>query len=139
MSESKNRHDAERWLLTAEEDLEAAQSLNQTGHFAQACFYSQQAGEKALKSVWFLADSDPWGHSIQRLVAEFPGKNKLGDMEKWIDSAALLDKLYIPTRYPNGLPDLTPGKVYRQGDAKEAIAAAEFLIVGCRKRFKDNK
>jgi HEPN domain-containing protein len=33
------------------------------------------------------------------------------------NDAAALDRFYIPTRYPNGLPDLTPGKYYFQKDA----------------------
>jgi len=30
-----------------------------------------------------------------------------------------LDKYYIPTRYPNGLPDLTPAQVFTVEDAKD--------------------
>jgi HEPN domain-containing protein len=132
MSQSKNRHQAERWLLTAEEDIHAAELLFQAGMYAQACFYAQQSGEKALKSLWYLVDADPWGHSVQRLVAEFPRRAEIGDLEAWIEQAALLDKFYIPTRYPNGLPDLTPGQVYRREDARQGIAAANQLIKGCR-------
>lgn len=47
--------------------------------------------------------------------------------ERW-----LLDKYYIPTRYPNGLPDLTPGQVYREEDARRGLDAARFLAARCR-------
>jgi dTDP-4-amino-4,6-dideoxygalactose transaminase len=67
MSQSKNRRKAERWLQTAEEDLRAAELLMQGRAFAQACFYSQQSGEKAVKALWYRIDADPWGHSVQRL------------------------------------------------------------------------
>ena len=53
-------------------------------------------------------------------------------MEGWLSQAALLDKLYIPTRYPNGLPDLTPGQVYRHEDADHACHAARMPVAGCR-------
>ena len=33
-------------------------------------------------------------------------------------------KYYIPTRYPNGLPDLTPGESYFKNDADQAIETA---------------
>ena len=38
----------------------------------------------------------------------------------------------IPTRYPNGLPDLTPGQVYRQEDATRGLEAARLLVTACR-------
>jgi HEPN domain-containing protein len=120
MSVSKNRREAERWLLTAEEDLEAAILLRDAKKYAQGCFLAQQSGEKAVKALWYLEDADPWGHSIQRLVTDFPDRDALSDFENWIERAALLDKFYIATRYPNGLPDLTPGQVYRLDDAVRA-------------------
>ena len=77
MSQSKNRHQAERWLLTAQEDLEAAQLLADAAKYAQACFLSQQAGEKALKAIWYLEDADPWGHSVQRLIASTRSRGRI--------------------------------------------------------------
>jgi HEPN domain-containing protein len=133
MSRSKNRHEAERWLLTAEEDLEAAQLLLRARKYAHCCFLAQQSGEKAVKAIWYLEDADPWGHSIQRLVADFPRKDELPDLDAWIEQAALLDKFYIPTRYPNGLPDLTPGQVYRMADAVSSMEAARELVMACRR------
>lgn len=100
MSQSKNRQRAERWLLTAEEDLRAAQVLLDAKMYAQACFYAQQSAEKAIKALWYLIDADPWGHSVQRLVAEYPQRAEIPDLEVWIERAALLDKFYIPTRLP---------------------------------------
>ncbi len=133
MSQNKNRYQAERWLKTAEEDVRAAEVLFEAEMYAQSCFYAQQSGEKAIKSLWYAVDVDPWGHSVQRLVAEFPWRAEIPDLETWIDQAALLDKFYVPTRYPNGLPDLTPGQVYRREDARRGLEAARLLISGCQK------
>ena len=132
MSHAKNRAEALRWLLTAEEDIRAAEVLAAGAMFAQACFYAQQSAEKAVKSLWYAIDADPWGHSVQRLLSEFPAKAGDDDWEPWITRGALLDKLYIPTRYPNGLPDLTPGQVYGRDDADRALEAAAFLVAHCR-------
>jgi HEPN domain-containing protein len=132
MSQSENRHQSERWLLTAEEDLRAAELLRDAGMYAQACFYAQQSGEKAVKSIWYLADADPWGHSIQRLISDFPQQSEIPDLQAWIERGGLLDQFYIPTRYPNGLPDLTPGQVYQLEDARRGITAARELVNGCR-------
>ena len=138
MSQSKNRHQAERRLLTAEEDLRTAELLLEAGMYAPACFYTQQSGEKALKSLWYLVDMDPWGHSVQRLVTDFPRQAEVPDLETWVELGALLDKFYIPTRYPNGLPDLTPGQVYRQADARRGIEAARLLFAGCKKWLEEH-
>jgi HEPN domain-containing protein len=132
MSEAKNRYQAERWLATAEEDMEAAKVLASAGKYAQACFFAQQSGEKAVKALWYLVDADPWGHSVQKLVSAFPRASDIPELEAWIEWGALLDKFYIPTRYPNGLPDLTPGQVYRADDAARGLAAAGELVAACR-------
>ncbi len=42
--------------------------------------------------------------------------------------AAELDRLSIPTRYPNGLPDILPDQAYFERDAERAIGIAERLI-----------
>jgi len=134
MSIEKNRYEAERWLRTAEQDLAAARVLHESGMYSQSCFLCQQAGEKALKALWRLFDADPWGHSVQRLVEDFSGD--LETREEWINHAALLDKYYIPTRYPNGLPDLTPGEVYREDDSTRGLTSAQTLISGVTRRFQ---
>lgn len=128
MSRSEDRHMAQRWLQTAEDDLKAARALLQAGLSAHACFAAQQCGEKAVKSLWYLAGEDPWGHSIMRLVAGLPQRDDISDIALWMEKAAGLDKFYIPTRYPNGLPDLTPGQVYLRPDAEAGIAMASFLL-----------
>ncbi|MBP7282481.1 MAG: HEPN domain-containing protein [Leptospiraceae bacterium] len=39
-----------------------------------------------------------------------------------------LDKFYIPTRYPDGLPELTPGQSYRKSEAITALTAAKTVF-----------
>jgi HEPN domain-containing protein len=128
MSQSKAKYEANRWLLTAKEDLQAATALKDANMFAHACFMAQQSGEKALKALWFGIDNDPWGHSIQKLVMQFPQPDLITNLETWIANAAFLDKFYIPTRYPNGLPDLTPGQTYVEQDAIGAIEKSKFFL-----------
>jgi len=59
MSTEKNIREAKRWLTTADDDIDSAVILKENGKFAHSCFHAQQAGEKALKAVWFFADADP--------------------------------------------------------------------------------
>lgn len=61
MSVEKQQLEARRWLRQADDDLEASRALEVAGKYAQAAFFAQQAGEKALKAVWLALDADPWG------------------------------------------------------------------------------
>lgn len=108
MSQTSRHFQALRWLKTAESDLRAAEILSSSGAYPQACFFAQQSAEKAMKALWYFNDLDPWGHSVLRLIEDFPNKLIIKDHELLLKKASLLDKFYIPTRYPNGLPDLTP-------------------------------
>ncbi|MBM3789659.1 MAG: HEPN domain-containing protein [Acidobacteria bacterium] len=128
MSMDKERYEARRWLETAREDLDAARTLMESGRFSHSCFFSQQAGEKALKSLWFFLGEDPWGHSIQRLIAELPNPGACERLQPLLEAGALLDRYYIPTRYPNGLPDLTPGQVYFKRDAETCLESSSQLL-----------
>ncbi|WP_036270740.1 HEPN domain-containing protein [Meiothermus rufus] len=127
MSVEKQRREALRWLRQAEDDLEAARVLLAGAKCAQAAFYAQQAGEKALKAVWLAQDADPWGHSLGRLVREMPEEAK-GRFSPLLEAALALDKLYIPTRYPDALAELTPAEAYTQSEAEAALAQAEAIL-----------
>jgi HEPN domain-containing protein len=119
MSRKKNREEALRWLDTGKGDLEAAEILKKNQKHAHACFNAKQAVEKAVKCVWFFFDEDPRGHSILKLILglEEVDRNAFFILNKFIDDARKLDRLYIPTRYPNGLPDITPDMAYGEVDS----------------------
>jgi HEPN domain-containing protein len=128
MSQNKFRSEAERWLETASEDLRAARLLRDSQLFAHACFMSQQCGEKAVKAMWYAVAQEPSGQSIQKLVMQFPEPQTIPDIDTWRHHAAVLDKFYSSTRYPNELPDLTPGQSYFAQDADQAIEYATILL-----------
>jgi HEPN domain-containing protein len=66
--------------------------------------------------------------ALQKLITDLPHMDIKTIMEELIEESAVLDRYYIPTRYPNGLPDLTPGKYYFQKDASLCIESAERII-----------
>ena len=69
VSEDQNQTEARRWLAQAQDDLAFARLGLREGFFAQACFLSQQAGEKALKALRYLrGDRRVLGHSLVALV-----------------------------------------------------------------------
>ena len=55
----------------------------------------------------------------------------LPQADQWLECASALDLFYIPTRYPDSLPDLTPGRVYRATDSERAMLCAEEIVNGC--------
>ncbi|MCR4407958.1 MAG: HEPN domain-containing protein [Anaerolineae bacterium] len=128
MSEEKAEYEAQRWLRQAQDDWEAAHILYTGGKYAQACFLSQQAAEKAVKAIWYAVGVAPWGHSVLRLVREVPDETLGARLKECEGAAAFLDQFYVPTRYPNGLPDLTPSEVYRAEDAQRGLKEASRLI-----------
>jgi HEPN domain-containing protein len=135
----KNREEAGRWLDTGRSDLETAKILLESRRFAHACFHAQQAGEKALKALWYSRDVDPWGHSIRKLIEDLAEVNSTwrDEFSSFINDGTKLDRFYIPTRYPNGLPGITPEMAYFEEDAREAIEIAGRILEHIDKRIEE--
>jgi HEPN domain-containing protein len=77
--------------------------------------------------VWIAQDRDPWGPSIARLIQELPEQHH-SQFDELRDAALYLDKLYIPTRYPDALADLIPSEAYTEGEAEQACRHAHELV-----------
>lgn len=116
--------------------MSLSKSLHESGKFSHPCFLSQQSSEKAMKALRLSIDGDPWGHSIQKLVMQFPQPEMLPDVQKWIEYAAYGDRFYIPAPDPIGLPDLTPGQVYLSKDSLQALEKAPFFLEATRKLMR---
>jgi len=56
------------------------------------------------------------------LIADLPDKQVRKRFEELLEVAAVPDRFYIPTRYPDGLSDLTPGNCCFRKDAALCIA-----------------
>lgn len=130
MSVEKKDAQALRWFSTAQEDMGAAEILHKNKKFAQSCFHSQQAGEKALKALYFLNDVEPWGHSLLKLSKEFVGPaDIMEELKTYEKTFRELDRYYISTRYPDGLPGTIPSEAYDSGDSDSAIESAKKIII----------
>ena len=130
MSTEKNVRESKRWFSTAEDDYDSAVILKENDKFAHSCFHAQQAGEKALKAVWFFADADPWGHSVRKLIEDLTSVDlKLyKKLEPYVRIGTVLDRFYILTRYPNGLPDITPDVAFTDEDADTCIKYSKEIL-----------
>ncbi len=121
------RAEAGRWLAQARSELAFARVGLREGFYAQACFHCQQSAEMALKALHYLAGARlVIGHSLVELLAPLAEQDP--PLASLRPAAARLDQLYIPTRYPNGLPGGVPAEVFSREQAVEAIAqAAQFI------------
>ncbi len=119
--------DAERWLNQAKNDLEAAKWNSEGKFYAHACFLSQQAAEKALKAyLYSIGKRKIITHSTYTLARECAQENNV--FNSILSICAELDKHYIPSRYPNGLPDSTPSEVYLKQDAEVSINNSQKIL-----------
>jgi len=128
MSSEQYKNEADRWYRQGLSDLEAAKGSLKMQKYDWASFQAQQAGEKLLKAYWLCHGYDPWGHSLAKLIIDYPDEGTRQPIATLLDAAKHLDKMYIPTRYPNGLPDLTPAEVFTRGEAAQAIDQAQKIL-----------
>lgn len=127
-------NEGKRWLDQAEEDLDDAKFALSGKRFNLACFMAQQSAEKALKGyLYFKGAEEIWGHSVAELCKDASSFDK--EFESLKRKAAPLDKYYIPTRYPNGLPGGIPSEAFDEDDAQKAISLAESVLLFVKERF----
>ncbi|OHB63669.1 MAG: DNA-binding protein [Planctomycetes bacterium RBG_13_62_9] len=117
------------WLAQAQKDLRHAIDAAEDGHFEWACFSAQQGAEKAVKAVYLSLHGEGWGHSVLKLLEGLADRASIS--ESLFDAARVLDKHYIPTRYPNGFDQGFPGDYYTAKEAGEAIEYARQIIGHC--------
>jgi HEPN domain-containing protein len=102
--------------------------------FNLACFMAQQAAEKAIKGFLYAQGRTlVIGHSVARLCQEARAFD--AEFEDLRQRAAPLDKYYIPTRYPNGLPGGIPSEAFDGADADRALELAQHVISFVEDRF----
>ena len=121
----------QRWLAPAEEDFKWVKDLADRGGYHLACFLAQQTADKAMKAFLYAQGEEVvLGHSVERLCTL--ASRWKPDLNESVKRWAVLDSHYIPTRYPNALPDSIPAKVYTEEVAKTAATLAEEVVAPIR-------
>lgn len=119
--------ESQRWIRQAANDLDFARLGLREGFYAQTCFQTQQAAEKALKALYYArGDRLVIGHSVWQLLQGLLSYHP--SLAAHSDLAKRLDQYYISPRYPNGLPAGSPFEVFTQSQAAEAVAGVEKLL-----------
>ena len=122
------------WFRQAQADLQHARHSVQSEDYEWSCFAAHQAAEKAIKAVYLKSGMDAWGHTLSVLVGNLP--DTVERVSAIIIQAALvLDKYYIPTRYPNGFDSGAPTDFYTQDESLSAIKLAEAILEYCENQI----
>jgi len=121
------------WLRQAEADLRHARHALEDSDYEWSCFAAQQAAEKAIKALFQKLGMDAWGHTLTALIGNLPPEIQTPD--ELVDYARILDKHYIPTRYPNGFDSGAPTDFYTRREAQDAIRYAEAILAFCRRQI----
>ncbi len=115
------------WWTQAQADLDHARASVTVRHYDWACFAAHQAAEKGLKAVLESRGEKAVGHSVRFLLAAVTEEPSPGVLA----AAKVLDKHYIPTRYPNALTQGAPTEFYTEEEASDAIRRAEEVLRFC--------
>ena len=115
-----------RWLMQAGRDLDHARYSFEGKRFNLACFLSQQAAEKAVKAFIYAQGRGDGPGAFCGQALETRSELRSGyDGNPGIWG---LDKYYIPTRYPNGLPGGMPYEAFDEDDARKAMGMAAKVV-----------
>jgi HEPN domain-containing protein len=128
---------AKRWFRQSEDDYRFVKYLKKEGDFFdKGCFMAQQAGEKALKSCLYATGKRRViGHSLYEMTDELSKQDNR--FRNIVSESKRLDRYYIPTRYPNGIPGGSPFQVYDKEDLNNAFEDLKKIVEICRQFLKD--
>ena len=114
------------WFQQATDDLAVARLTRDNGFFAQACYHSSQAAEKALKGLLLeLGQEPPRTHVLSQLLEALANQGLNVDALKALPLNNL-SRIRATSRYP--LDATPPSALFDQGDADQAIATATSVL-----------
>ena len=112
---------ADPWIAFAREDLRMAELAMHEALYNQVCFHCQQGVEKAVKGLLIhQSQTPPRSHRLADLL----GLLEPSPFTETTSELQLLDRFYIPTRYPDALPGHLPEGLPDVEDAREALSTA---------------
>lgn len=119
-----NHAEWRRYLSQARHTLASARRDIEDGDYAWACFKSQQAAEMAAKGLIRSCGGFATGHSVVALL------QAAVDMvpDGLAHCARELDKVYIPTRYPDAYDAGSPHEYFDHHDATAHVECAATIV-----------
>jgi HEPN domain-containing protein len=119
-----NHAEWRRYLSQARHTLASARRDIEDGDYAWACFKSQQAAEMAAKGLIRACGGLGTGHSVVSLLQAAVDMMPDG----LAHCARELDKVYIPTRYPDAYDAGSPHEYFDHHDATAHVECAATIV-----------
>lgn len=117
-----------RWIGQARYTFTSAQRDARATDFSWACFKAQQAAEYGIKALFRGLGQPATGHSLIKLAESLERSLEVSVPEHVWDAARLLDRHYIPPRYPDAFPSGMPHEFYDRSAAAAALDAARQVL-----------
>ncbi len=112
------------WIRQARRNLASALANCEKELYEETCFESHQAAEKAIKGLLSHFHRERRGHSITFIILD-AGIDVPAEIK---NCASILDKHYIPSRYPDVYDEGAPMDYYTKEDAEKCIRCAETIL-----------
>jgi len=123
--------DPQEWLKQADYDMDTAEYIYTGGRYIYAIFMCHLAVEKALKGIYQqkLESVPPKTHNLLYLI-EKTQVQPSADLQK---SIVFLNRLSIPTRYPDDLQRMM--KEYTQEKTGEILESSKEVLRWLKKLY----
>jgi HEPN domain-containing protein len=120
----------DRWMQTAEEHLRVAQHDEDGGFFSSAVLHAEQAAQCALKALLHGVGrpQEARGHGLLSLADRCARLAALSLNEEDRLALTRLARDYLPSRYPDALPQGTPMAHFGPADAEQARRTADRIV-----------
>ncbi|MEW5692600.1 MAG: HEPN domain-containing protein [Candidatus Hydrogenedentota bacterium] len=125
-----------RWIEQAKYDFDTARDLYEKQRYNWCCYLCQQASEKAVKAVYI--NRGEYVEKVHSIFVLIEGDktyriNGIEELKNCSEQARRLDRYYIPTRYPNGVPYGVAYRYFGLKDAKNCMDDCETIILCVKK------
>ncbi len=124
-----DRDEFERWMAQASDTLKSARQDYSIKSYNWCCFKAQQAAEYAVKALLKGLGISAFGHSIVKLFKDLETYGM--DIQNLTSCARILDRHYVPARYPDAFTEGSPFEFYDENTAHEALGCAEKICDFC--------
>ena len=115
------------WIAFAQRDVQAADVLQRNGIYAESCFHSQQATEKALKAfLLYHGQTPPRIHDLLDLLARCLTFD--ATLNAFQAECTTLNQYYAPTRYPDAVAAVLPAGLPGQTEAQRALDYTRIIL-----------
>jgi HEPN domain-containing protein len=115
------------WMEQARRSFHAGELVEQGSEHFMACFSYQQAAEMALKAGLEALGLDHQGHYLPGLLSTLAARRGTEAPDGVAGAARRLNRLYIPTRYPDAEGGV-PAENYDADDSARARSDAQRVI-----------